>query len=153
AVDAAGNLYIADFNNNRVRRVGTNGTITTVAGTGNSGFSGDGGPATSAQLNLPRSVAVDSAGNLYVADSGNNRIRLVTGGGPIPTFAGNGIPGSPGDTGAATRAQLGNPAAVAIDAAGNVYVADGSLRVRRISANGFIITIAGSSQRGYSGDG
>jgi uncharacterized protein (TIGR03437 family) len=90
---------------------------------------------------------------LYIADSGNNRIRVVTASGVITTFAGNGLPGYSGDNGAATRAQLGNPAAVAVDAAGNVYVADGSLRVRKISGSGFITTIAGSSQRGYLGDG
>lgn len=153
AVDAAGNLYIADFNNNRVRRVSVNGTIATVAGTGNSGFSGDGGAATSAQLNLPRAVAVDAAGNLYIADSGNNRIRLVNSSGGITTFAGNGLPGFAGDNGQAIRAQVGNPQGVAVDAAGNVYVADGAGRVRKIYSSGFIQTVAGGNQRGYSGDG
>ena len=153
-LDAAGNLYIADFNNNRVRRVSTSGTITTVAGNGNSGFSGDGGPATSAQLNLPRSVALDTTGTLYIADSGNNRIRQVSPNGQISTFAGNGQSGSGGpESGPAIQARLGNVAGVAVDATGNVYLADGASRIRKVYAGGFISTIAGSGQTGYSGDG
>ena len=122
AVDSAGNLYIADYWNNRIRKV-SNGVITTVAGNGNAGFSGDNGPATSAQLNYPTGVAVDSAGNLYIADSHNNRIRKVSNG-MITTVAGNGTSGFSGDNGPATSAQLYAPEGVAVDAAGNLYIAD-----------------------------
>ena len=103
-MDSAGNLYIADSGNNRIRKV-SNGVITTVAGNGTAGFSGDNGPATSAQLNYPQGVAVDSAGNLYIADTGNNRIRKVSNG-VITTVAGNGTAGFSGDNGPATSAQL-----------------------------------------------
>ena len=121
AVDSAGNLYIADYSNNRVRKV-SNGIITTVAGNGTDGFSGDNGPATNAQLYAPAAVAVDSAGNLYVADAGNNRIRKVSKG-VITTVAGGGSSGL-GDNGPATSAQLYTPEGIAVDSAGNVYVAD-----------------------------
>jgi uncharacterized protein (TIGR03437 family) len=153
AVDAAGNLYIADFSNNRIRKVSTSGTITTVAGNGNSGFTGDGGPATSANLDTPSGVAVDAAGNIYIADTGNNRIRQVNASGLITTVAGNGLPGFSGDGGVAVIAQLGNPASVAVDSSGNLYVADGGAHVRKIYASGFIFTIAGTGTPGYSGDG
>jgi trimeric autotransporter adhesin len=153
AADAAGNLYIADFNNNRIRKVSTNGTITTVAGNGYAGYSGDGGPATSAQLSLPQGVAVDAAGNLYIADTGNNVIRLVNTTGLISTLAGNGLAGFSGDGGLAIQAQIGNPSSVSVDALGNVYVSDGSTRIRKIFPNGLIATIAGNGTVGYSGDG
>jgi len=122
AADSAGALYIADTNNNRIRKV-VNGTITTVAGNGSSGYSGDNGPATSARLNYPAGVAVDSAGNLYIADTGNNSIRKVSNG-LIATVAGNGTAGFSGDNAAATSALLSDPESVAVDAAGNLYVAD-----------------------------
>lgn len=122
AVDSAGNLYIADIDNNRIRRV-SNGTITTVAGNGKSGFGGDDGPAIGAQLNSPTAVAVDSGGNLYIADTGNGRIRKVVNG-VIATIAGNGTAGFSGDNGPATSAEFANPVGVAVDSAGNVYVAD-----------------------------
>jgi sugar lactone lactonase YvrE len=136
AVDAAGNLLVADTGNNRIRRVdGTTGIITTVAGNGTSGFSGDGGPATSASLRAPVGVAVDAAGNLLIADTGNQRIRRVDGTtGIITTVAGNGIYGFSGDGGAATSASLYNPNGVAVDAAGNLLVADtGNNRIRQVS--------------------
>src|SRR6201999_672465 len=101
AVDTAGNLYIAEFLNHRVRKVSPNGTITTVAGTGIAGFSGDGGPATDASLNEPFRVALDKAGNLYISDYGNFRVRKVTVDGIIATVAGNGTPNSNGDGGPA----------------------------------------------------
>jgi len=153
AVDAAGNLYIAEFSNNRVRKVSTNGNIGTLAGNGVSGFSGDGGQATSAQLNGPQGVAVDSSGNVYIADTANNRVRKVAPNGVITTVAGNGAAGFSGDGSAAVNALVGNPTAVAVDTVGNVYIADGSARVRKLFLSGLITTIAGTGARGYSGDG
>ena len=151
AVDLAGNLYIADGNNGRIRRV-SNGTITTVAGDGNAGFSGDGGPATSASLSSPAAVAVDLAGNLYIADQGNNRIRKVSNG-TITTVAGNGNAGFSGDGGPATSAALNSPAGVAVDPTGNLYIADFvNYRIRKVS-NGSITTFAGNGNFGVSGDG
>jgi uncharacterized protein (TIGR03437 family) len=154
AVDAAGNLYIADFGYNRIRKVATNGIITTVAGGGPQGDSGDGGPATSAQLSNPAGVAVDAAGNLYIAVSGSHRIRKVAANGAITTVAGNGSYGYSGDGGRATGAQLGAPWGVAVDAAGNLYIADSNNGViRKVAANGIITTVAGNGSNGYSGDG
>jgi uncharacterized protein (TIGR03437 family) len=153
AVDSSGNLYIADFGNSRVRKVSASGAITTVAGSGSFGYSGDGGPAAKAQLNGPQGVAVDTAGNLYIADTENNLIREVTPGGLIATVAGSGVAGYSGDGGPATSAQVGNPVGLAVDAAGNIFTADASTRVRQIYPNGLIATIAGNGSRGYSGDG
>ena len=155
AIDAAGNIYIAEYTNNRIRKVDTNGIITTVAGNGTSGYSGDGGPATEAQLSWPRSVAVDAASNLYIADTLNNRIRKVDTSGIITTIAGNetGSSGYGGDGGPATEAYFFFPYGVAVDAAGNLYIADeGNSRIRKVDTNGIIIGIAGNG-RGYSGDG
>ena len=150
AVDSAGNLYIADTGNNRVREV-SKGVITTVAGNGSRGFSGDTGPATGAQLNAPYDVAVDSAGTLYIADAGNNRIRKVSSG-VITTVAGNGTPGFGGDNGPAISAQLNAPYGIALDSAGTLYIADtGNYRVRKVS-NGTITTVAGTGTAGFSGD-
>ena len=150
AVDAAGNLYIADGGNNRVRKV-TNGVITTVAGNGTQGFSGDNGPAASAQLNGPTDVGVDAVGNLYITDSQNIRIRKVSNG-VITTVAGNGTQGYSGDNGPATSAQLYYPQGVAVDAAGNLYIADhGNSRIRRVT-NGVITTVAGNGTADFGGD-
>ena len=156
AVDASGNLYIADTNNNRIRKV-SGGVITTVAGDGNFGYNGDGMPATSAWLNGPYGITVDAAGNLYVADTGNGRIRRVSNG-TIATVAGNGSFGYNGDNIAATSAELTSPSGVAVDSAGNLYIADlGNNRVRKVSA-GIITTVAGtgalgsSTGSGYNGD-
>lgn len=153
-VDAGGNLYIADSNNDRIRRVDVSGIITTVAGNGTSGFAGDGGPATSARLNNPGAVAVDAAGNLYIADSYNNRIRKVDVNGTITTVAGNGMTGFSGDGGAATSAEIRDPKAVAVDATGNLYIADyRNNRVRRISVGGIITTVAGNGGGDFPVDG
>ena len=124
AVDKAGNLYIADTNNHKIRRIAANGIITTVAGTGIAGFSGDGGAATSAQLNNPTGVSVDASGNLFIADNRNFRIRMVSANGTITTIAGKASSGDSGDGGPATNAQLKFPTGTAVDSAGNVYVAD-----------------------------
>ncbi|SRR5579871_150745 len=153
AFDNAGNLYISDLTNGRVRRLTPSGIISTYAGNGTQGFSGDGGAATSASLNQPTGVAVDSSGNLYIADRSNNRIRQVTPGGTITTVAGNGQAGFSGDGGLATSAMLNGPLAVAVDAAGNVYIADTlNNRIRKVSG-GTITTVAGSGVGNYSGDG
>jgi trimeric autotransporter adhesin len=137
AVDSGGNLYIADAGNNRIRKVTPEGIITTAAGNGQPGFSGDGGPAASAQLKGPYGVAVDPAGNLYIGDTGNNRIRKVTPGRTISTVAGNGQFGSSGDGGPATAAQFDSPWGLALDMAGNLYIADvGNNRIRRLLRRG-----------------
>jgi hypothetical protein len=154
AVAADGNLYIADFGNHRVRRVGlSSGRITTVAGTGTAGFSGDDGLATAAQLANPTAVAVDAAGNLYIADNGNHRVRRVDPSGVITTVAGTGAQGFSGDRGPAIAAQLNSPVGVAVDTAGSLYIADrGNERVRRVDPSGVIITVAGTGVQGFSGD-
>ncbi len=153
AFDAQGNYYITDSYNARVRKVDTHGVITTVAGTGQSGYTGDGGPATQAQLDLPVGVAVDSTGILYIADSNNSRIRKVDTDGIITTVAG-GTFGNLGDGGPATQARLVAPRGIAIDAQDNLFIADSTdHRIRKVDSNGIISTVAGSSQGGYSGDG
>jgi len=153
-VDGAGNLFIADTDNHRVRRVGTDGIITTVAGTGTAGYSGDGGVATNANLYLPNGVAVDSMGNLFIADTDNHRIRKVETNGVITTVAGTGTAGYSGDGGAATGAKLHYPSGVTVDGLGNLFIADTvNYRVRRVEANGIITTVAGTGTAGYSGDG
>lgn len=154
ALDAAGNLYIADAGNRRIRRVAPNGTISTVAGSGVQGFSGDGGPAALATLNRPTSVLVDPAGNLYIADSSNHRIRRVSPGGTITTVAGNGLAGFGGDGGPAGGASLMFPLGLALDRSGNLYIADAdNNRVRRVSPSGVITTAAGNGLGGFAGDG
>ena len=155
ALAPSGDLYIADAGNNRVRKV-SNGVITTVAGTGefgagDGGYNGDNIPATNAELNYPTGVAVDSAGNLYIVDSGNNRIRKVSASGIITTIAGNGIFGYIGDSGPATSAELAKPVNIALDSAGDLYIAALS-SIRKVS-NGIITTFAGiGGSPGYSGD-
>jgi sugar lactone lactonase YvrE len=154
AADAAGNVYIADSDNARIRKVDMNGIITTYAGNGRQGFTGDGGLATQAELSYPNSVAVDAAGNVYIADTSNNRIRKVDINGIITTIGGTGTYGYSGDGGPATKAMLRNPSGLAVDAAGNVYIADAEKRVRRVDTNGTIKTIAGNGYTEfYSGDG
>jgi uncharacterized protein (TIGR03437 family) len=156
AIDKAGNLYIADYANNRIRMVAAStGIISTIAGTGPTGFAGDGGPAINATLTRPAGIAVDSSGNLYVADSGNCAIRRISTSGIITTVAGNGPTwGFAGDNGPATKAQLSGPQGVAVDASGNLYIVDtGNERIRYVSTSGIITTIAGTGAIGFSGDG
>ncbi|MGA3238396.1 MAG: protease pro-enzyme activation domain-containing protein [Bryobacteraceae bacterium] len=154
AVDAAGNLYIADTNNQRIREVNPAGIITTLVGNGGAGFSGDGGPAANAELYNPYGVAVDASGNLYIADSGNYRVRMVSASGTITTVAGDGACCFSGDGGAATKAELYSPTGVAVDAAGDLYIADRyNNRVRKVAASGTITTVAGNGSYGNTGDG
>jgi trimeric autotransporter adhesin len=151
AVDSAGSIYIADHNNNRIRKVTPDGVIRTVAGSASYGFSGDGGFATASTLTDPRGVAVDSAGNFYIADYGNYRVRKVTAAGVISTVAGNGSTGYGGDGGSATVAQIGNPWSVALDSAGSLYVSDNTnCQVRKVTAAGMISTVAGIGSCGFS---
>jgi hypothetical protein len=153
-VDKSGNIYIADRSNQRIRKVNTSGNIFTIAGNGTYGYSGDGGPATSAEINSPWEVAVDTIGNIYIADYSNNRIRKVDASGIISTIAGNGAFGYSGDGGPATSAQLANPASIVIDKSGNMYIADlGNYRIREINSAGIISTIAGNGIQSYAGDG
>lgn len=154
AVDGGGNLFITESFSGRIRKVDALGMISTVAGNGTRGFSGDGSPAILAELNNPIGIAVDSAGSLFIADLGNDRIRKIDALGVITTFAGNGTFGFSGDGGPATNAQLNNPAGVAVDSAGNVYIADqGNHCIRMVDTQGIITTIAGNPGFGYSGDG
>lgn len=154
-LDAAGNLYIADTNNHRIRKVGTDGNITTFAGNGNAADFGDGGPATSASLNSPEGLAIDNAGNIYVADTASHRIRKITPDGTITTVAGNGSGGFQGDGGPATAASLYYPKGIAVDPlSGNLYIADWlNSRIRVVTPDGKIYTVAGNGQYAYYGDG
>ena len=155
AVDGSGNLYIADTENHRVRKVNSSGGISTVAGTGTSGSSGDGGSATAALLDTPLAVAVDGSGNLYISDFFNDRIRKVDSSGEITAFAGTGTEGFSGDGGLATAAELEDPRDVAVDGSGNVYIADQwNNRIRKVdTSTGIITTVAGNGTRGFAGDG
>ena len=153
-VDGAGALYIADRGNYRIRRVDTSGTITTVAGTGEPGFGGDEGPAEEARLNNTEGVAVDGSGNLYIADSGNRRVRRVDTAGTISTVAGNGGSGFGGDGGPAVMASLNHPAGVAVDGLGDLYIAESREHmIHRVDASGTITTVAGTGEPGFGGDG
>lgn len=154
AVDGQGNVYIADRFNHRIRKVSVGGTIATFAGSGIPGFSGDGGPATSARLRNPSAVALDGLGNVYIADRDNMRVRKVNPGGMITTIAGTGTQGFSGDGGPATSAQLRFPDGVAVDTQGNIYIADSqNNRVRKVSG-GKITTFAGTGACGsLVGDG
>jgi internalin A len=154
AFDASGNLYVSDSGNQLIRVIDTNGNINAFAGILEAGYSGDGGLATAAQFYYPKGLAMDNAGNLYIADMGNSVIRMISTKGIVTTVAGNGTAGSFGDGGAATLAQLSFPDSVAVDSSGNLYIADiGNQRIREVVANGTITTIAGNGTRGYSGDG
>ena len=154
AVDSLGNLYFADYDNDRIRKVDINGVITTVAGNGSIGFAGDGSAATNAMLDYPTGVAVDSLGDLFIADFYNERIRKVDVNGIIATVAGNGSATYAGDGGAATNASLYYPSCVTVDSVGNLYIADEeNNRVRKVSTNGIISTFAGNGGYGFTGDG
>ena len=153
ASDAAGNVFIADQINHRIRKVGTDGVISTVAGNGTSGFSGDAAAATSAMLSYPCAVALDSSGNIYIADTFNRRIRKVAGGN-ITTIAGTGDTGNTGDGGKATDATMSFPVGLVVDAAGNIYIADMIDNViRKIATDGTISTVVGNGTAGFFGDG
>lgn len=153
-MDGDGNLYIADTGNHCIRKVSADGTISTIAGTGVAGFTGDGGAATSATLNGPRGVRVDGAGGVWIADTQNHRVRFVNTAGVIATSAGTGVAGFSGDSGLANKAQLNQPQGLELSSAGSVYIADtGNSRIRRINNRGVIATVAGTDSPGYSGDG
>jgi len=153
AVDASGNLFIAETENSVIRKVDTNGIITTVAGNGYSGYSGDGVVATNTCLNYPNGVAVDGSGNLFIADTENGRIRKVDTNGIITTVAGGGN-SDDGDGGAAINAVLRSPSGVAVDASGNLFIADtDNDRIRKVDTSGIITTVAGDGYGGYFGDG
>ncbi|HEV7232135.1 MAG TPA: T9SS type A sorting domain-containing protein [Bacteroidia bacterium] len=154
AVDGSGNIFVADPNNACVRKIDPAGNISSFAGNGTRGNTGDGGPASAALLVNPMGVAVDQAGNVYIADYTDNKIRKVNTSGIITTIAGTGIAGFSGDNGPAGSAQLAHPIAVATDGAGNVYIADNyNYRLRKINAAGIINTIAGHGTPGPGGDG
>ncbi len=152
AVDPAGNVYVADPLNNRIRKIDVFGEITTYAGNGKSGFSGDGGHAAFAELSDPTYVILDNDGNMYIADTHNNRVRKVTPGGIITTVAGNGDAGYTGDGGLAINAPLESPNRLAIDSHGNMLIGT-QKAVRKVFVNDVITTICGSAQSGSSGDG
>jgi sugar lactone lactonase YvrE len=152
AIDASGNVYIADTGNNQVRKVNSAGTISNYAGNSAPGFNGDGGSATAANLLAPSGLAMDTSSNLYIADTSNYRIRMVTSGNVISTFAGTGTSGFSGDGGAATSAKIGTVKGVAVDAGNNVYLADSTNgRIRKVTG-GTIATFAGTGGTD-SGDG
>jgi hypothetical protein len=136
AFDAAGNLYIADAGNNRIRKVNTSGVISTIAGNGTAGYSGDGGQATAAELSGPQDAVLDASGNLYITDFANHRVRKVNTSGVISTIAGTGTGGSSGDGGQATAAKIGGPSGLEFDASGNLYIAD-----RNQNCQNFIINL------------
>jgi len=166
AVDKSGNIYIADAGNNRIRKINSSGIISTIAGNGTAGYSGDGGQATAAELWGAEGLAVDASGNVFIAEGlitqtqtphyvGNNRVRKINSAGIISTVAGKGSPGGfGGDGGPATAASLWNPVRVALDASGNLYIADANNnRIRKINSAGVISTVTGDNKAGYNGDG
>ncbi len=154
AVDAGGNIYICGNTDMKVRKVNTSGIVSTVAGNGYAGSLGDGGPATDARLNYPRSIALDASGNLLILERMGNYLRKVNTSGVISTIGGTGIYGWTGDGIPATNANFNYPTGLAVDATGNIYIADQqNNRVRMINSSGIITTVAGQGSCGYSGDG
>jgi uncharacterized protein (TIGR03437 family) len=161
ATDSAGNIYLADQNNNRIRKVDAKGIMTTIAGNGSAGFSGDGGPSTQSTINYPTGVCTDAAGNLYFNDLGNFRVRKIDTSGNITTVAGNGTRGSSGDGGPATQASMIIPIRCVVDSGGNLYITDqGGHKIRMVNTAGIISTFAGNGANAgvgtpgtYSGDG
>ena len=153
-MDASGNLYVSDRDNERIRRIDSHGTITTVAGNGDHGFSGDRARATRASLDRPLGMAVDRSGNLFVADENNNRVRRIDAHGIITTIAGTGDHASYGDGGQAVRAAIADTQDVVLTTAGELIVSESEgHRLRRIDGRGVISTLAGTGQPGRSGDG
>ncbi len=153
AVDRKGNVYIADQNSNRIRKVDAAGVITTIAGKGTFGYDGDGGPADSAHLSGPTGVAVDKYGNVFIADEFNNVIRKIDTAGIITTVAGNDTSGFSGDSALAIHAEMWSPADVAVDTFGNLYIVDqDNNRVRKVDTLGIITTLAGTGAPGFNGD-
>jgi sugar lactone lactonase YvrE len=152
-IDKIGNLYFSDFFNNRIRKVNTSGVINTIAGNGTTGYTGDGGQATTAEINAPLYLTIDDTGNIYFGD--NNRVvRKVNTSGIINTIAGTGMVGYSGDGGAATAAEFSTIGGIKIDNKGNLFISDiGNYRIRKINTAGIITTIAGTGASGYSGDG
>ncbi len=147
ATDGAGNIYVADQLNNRIRKIDANGIITTIAGDGQAGISGDGGQAVQAELNMPSAVATDSYGNVYIADSNNNRVRKADPAGIIYTIAGNGQAGFSGDGSQAEQASLYHPSGVVADGAGDIYIADQlNNRIRKVDRGGIISTVVGNGK-------
>jgi trimeric autotransporter adhesin len=154
AIDSLGNVYIADEGNKRVRKVNTSGIISTFAGIGVQNYSGDGGPATAAEIGQISGLITDANNNLYIADATNNRVRMVNTLGIITTVAGNGVASYSGDGGQATAAELSAPGTVAIDILGNLYIGDeNNQRTRKVNTSGIISTLAGNGIQSYSGDG
>jgi sugar lactone lactonase YvrE len=157
AVDASGALYLADTSHNLIRKITPDGLIATIAGTGVAGNDGDGGLATAAQLNAPSNIALDNAGNLYIADTQNSRVRVIRPDGTIVAFAGTGVAGASGDGSLAVEAQLVNPIGIALNQTGAVYISDAAGVVRAVTPDGLIHTVAGigagPSNEGFSGDG
>jgi trimeric autotransporter adhesin len=156
AIDTLGNLYIADYLNNRIRKVNAFGNITTIAGNGTAGYNGDGGPATAAELNSPTGIAIDAIGNIYIADHLNSCVRKINTSGIIVTYAGDGsgLSGYTGDGGAATLARLSLPATITVDATGNMFIAENDNSViRKVNYLGIISTVAGNGTSYYGADG
>lgn len=154
AISPSGVLYIAEYGNHKIRRVDTSDDISTLAGTGTAGYSGDGGPASSARLRLPADIAVGTAGQVYIADGGNHRIRVVSASGTISTVAGTGVAGTSGNGGPAALAQINSPVGVTVDSGGNLLISEyGGHVIRRVTAGGIISTVGGTGVAGFSGDG
>lgn len=151
AVDSAGNVYVADAINNRIRMIDLFGTVTTFAGNGKAGFKGDGGQAIDAEFNQPSYLIFDKDGNLYISDTHNLRVRKINKEGIITTIAGNGILGFKGDSSAATKAEIDFPYGLTFDKYGNLYIVT-AIRVRKVDPDGIITTVVGSGQSGYGGD-